>query len=84
MILDLVRKLSSIDSGFELTLNYSDDGVYSFTVESKKDGFGTIYSYSSTDSMECYNKIVDFINCLEDEDKFYNLLHQIEFEPLGV
>ena len=82
MILDLVRKLSSVGDGYTLSINYSKDGVVTFSVESV-DGTDW-YSISSTDVMECYNKILGFIDCLEDSNKFFDLLKEIEEEPLGV
>lgn len=81
MILDLVRKLSSVDSSLSLAINYSDDGVVTFTV---RDDMLDLYSYSSTDSMECYSKVLHYIDCVQDSDKFIDLIRQIEFEPLGV
>jgi hypothetical protein len=43
-----------------------------------------MYSFSSTDVTESYNKIVEFMECLEDTDKFFDLVRRIEEEPLGV
>lgn len=83
MILDLVRKLSLVDSNLSLEINCSKDGVYTFTVDAM-DGFGEMYSFSSTDVMECYSKILSFIDCLEDGDKFFALIKQIKEEPLEV
>ena len=83
MILDLARKLSKVDSSLSISINYSEDGVATFTIDAM-DGFGSMYSYSSTDTAECYKKMLEFIECLKDSDKFFNLLREIEKEPLEV
>lgn len=81
MILDLVRKLSSIDSDLSLSISVSEDGVYTFKVDSSN---GDMYSYSSTDSIECYSKILEYSDCLTDSDKFDSLLNTILSIPMEV
>ena len=81
MILELLRNLSKVDSSLDLSMNYSSDGVYTFSVGDEKT---RMYSFSSTNVTECYNKIVEFMECLEDTDKYLELVRQIEEEPLGV
>lgn len=81
MILELLRNLSKVDSSLDLSMNYSRDGVYTFSVGDEKT---RMYSFSSTNVTECYNKIVEFMECLEDTDKYLELVRKIEEEPLGV
>ena len=81
MILELLKNLSKVDSSLDLSMNYSSDGVYTFSVGDER---VRMYSFSSTDVTECYNKIVEFMECLEDTDKFFDLIRRIEEEPLGV
>ena len=80
MILDLARKLNSIDSELSLSINASDDGVYTFGVYSNS--IGDLYTYSSTDTAECYKKILEFSECLEDSDKFDSLIATILEVPM--
>lgn len=80
MILDLARKLNSIDSDLSITISASDDGVYTFGVYSNTIGY--IYTYSSTNTSECYKKVLDFSECLEDSDKFDKLISEILEVPM--
>lgn len=81
MILGLLRNLSKVDNSLDLSMNYSSDGVYTFSVGNERT---RMYSFSSTNVTECYNKIVEFMECLEDTDKYLDLVRKIEEEPLGV
>ena len=81
MILELVRRLSEVDDSLSLSMNVSSDGVYSFAVDGM-DMFGEIYCFSSTDVSECYSKISNFIDCLNDSEKFFSLVKEIESKSL--
>ena len=82
MILDLARKLNSIDSDLSITISASNEGVYTFGVYSSF--IGDLYTYSSTSASECYEKILNFIDCLEDSDKFDELVNEILEVPMEV
>lgn len=82
MILDLARKLNSIDSDLSLTISASNSGTVTFGVRS--DYIGDLYTYSSTSTSECYEKILNFIDCLEDSDKFDELVNEILEVPMEV
>ena len=68
MFIELVKKLRDIDDSLSLCLNMSKDNVYTISIDGMEMG-GYIYSFSSTDIKECYNKIDYFIDCLDDNDK---------------
>ena len=82
MILDLARKLSSIDSDLSVSINVSNDGVYTIGVYASS--IGDLYTYSSTDTSECYKKVLDFIDCLTDSEKFDKLISEILEVPMEV
>lgn len=82
MLLDLARKLNSIDSDLSITISASNNGMVSFGVRSSS--IGDLYSYSSTSTPECYEKILNFIDCLEDNDKFDELINEILEVPMEV
>ena len=81
MFLELVRRLSKLDDSLALSLNLSQDGVWTISIDVL--GLGYIYSFSSTDISECYGRINKYLDCLNDEDKFEELVSEIldeEFE----
>ena len=83
MLLELVKRLRDIDSNLSLAINLSEDGVYTFSIDSMNVG-SYLYSYSSTDCIDCYNKILYFINALTDNEKFEKLFDDILSTPLEV
>lgn len=83
MFLELVKRLRDIDSNLSLSLNLSKDNVYTISIDGMEVG-GYLYSFSSTDIKECYDKVDYFIQCLNDTDKFVKLMDDILENPLGV
>ena len=82
MLLDLARKFNSISSDLSITISASNSGMVSFGVHS--DSIGDLYTYSSTDVSECYEKLLRFAECLEDSDKFDRLITEIMEVPMEV
>lgn len=83
MIFELVRKLKAIDDNMAISINLSKDNVWTLSIDNMDMG-GYLYSYSSTDCLECIEKINTFIDCLQDNDKFDKLLSEILGEPFEV
>ena len=83
MFLELVKKLRDVDDSLSLSLNLSEDNVYTISIDGMEYG-GYLYSFSSTDIKECYDKVAYFIECLDDSDKFVGLLEDILNEPFEV
>lgn len=83
MILELVKRLREIDDNLSLAINLSKDNVYTFSIDSNEIG-SYLYSFSSTNVKECYDKIDNFIDCLEDNEKFCNLFEEILKQPFEV
>lgn len=83
MFLELVKRLRDVDESLSLCLNLSKDNVYTISIDGMEVG-GYLYSFSSTDIKECYDKVEYFIQCLNDSDKFVKLIDNILNEPLGV
>lgn len=83
MFLELVKRLRDVDESLMLCLNLSKDNVYTISIDGMEVG-GYLYSFSSTDIKECYDKVEYFIQCLNDTDKFVKLMDNILNEPLGV
>ena len=81
MIFELTKKLEEIDGS--LSLKVSTEGSIT-CIEVVSDCIGTMYSFSSTDRLEVYNKILNYIECLKDYDKFESLLKEVMDEPLEV
>lgn len=81
MIFELAKKLEKIDGS--LSLNISTEGNIT-CIEVVSDIIGTMYSFSSTDRLEVYTKVLNYIDCLKDYDKFESLLKEIMYEPLEV
>lgn len=79
MMLELAREMSKVDGDLSLRIGYSD-GSYSLSVYVSD--LGDIYSFTSTDVAECYKRIQDFIECLKDEERFFNLVREVETKPL--
>lgn len=83
MIFELVRRLKAIDDNMAISINLSKDNVWTLSIDNMDMG-GYLYSYSSTDCLECIEKINDFIDCLQDNDKFDKLLSDILNDPFEV
>lgn len=79
MMLELAREMSKVDGDLSLRIGYLD-GSYSLSVYVSD--LGDIYSFTSTDVAECYKRIQDFIECLKDEERFFNLVREVETQPL--
>jgi len=79
MLLQLAECVSSLDSGLSLSINKTDS-LYTFKVVSED--IGDMYSFSSTNSYECFDKIVKYIEAMSDADKFVSLIKEIETIPL--
>lgn len=75
MFVELSRKLSSVDDSLGIILNV--DGPI-FTVGVYSSYTDVIYSFSSTDLLEAYQKVDNFIDCLRSSEKFDNLMKDIE------
>ena len=83
MFVELARKLKDTDSNFKVSLNLSNEGVYTLSVDAM-DMLGEYYSYSSTSLLECYEKVWNFIEALGDTEKFNKLLNEILNIPMEV
>ena len=83
MFLELVKKLSDVDDNLTLSLNLSKDNVWTISIDGMEYG-GYLYSFSSTDIKECYDKVDYFIGCLKDSDKFMSLVEDILENPFEV
>lgn len=83
MFLELVKKLRDVDDNLSLSLNLSKDNVWTISIDGMEFG-GYLYSFSSTNIKECYDKVGYFIECLNDVDKFANLLEDIIENPFEV
>lgn len=81
MELELAKRLNEIDKDLYLSISY-DGSLIELGVESSY--IGTIYSYGTTDLLEAYNKIEEFIDCLKSPEKFNSLIKSILEEPLEV
>ena len=83
MLLEFAQRLGKIDSSLSLRLRY---GKGILTVEVYNEGWGDIYTYSSTSILDVYNRVDKFISCLEDKDStsLFKLLDEILNEPLEV
>lgn len=81
MIFELTKKLEEVDGS--LSLKVSTEGNIT-CIEVVSDIIGTMYSFSSTDRLEVYTKILRYIDCLKDYDKFESLLREVTDEPLEV
>ena len=83
MLLEFVQRLGKIDSSLSLRLRY---GKGILTAEVYNEGLGDIYTYSSTSTLDVYNRVDKFISCLEDKDStsLFKLLDEILNEPLEV
>lgn len=81
MELELAKRLNEIDKDLYLSISY-DGSLIELGVESSD--IGTIYSYGTTDLLEAYNKIEEFIDCLKSPEKFSSLIKSILEEPLEV
>lgn len=80
MFVDLCKRANAIDDCLSIIMNV-DEGIYSLGVYAE--GIGTIYSYSSTDLPETFEKVNRFIDCLTDKDKFKNLFNEVQEMSLG-
>lgn len=81
MIFELTKRLEEIDS--DLAIQVSTEGsITSIKVVSSI--VGTLYSFSSTDRLEVYSKVLRYIDCLKDCEKFEELLREVMEEPLEV
>jgi hypothetical protein len=81
MIFELTKKLEEVDSS--LSLKVSTEGNIT-CIEVVNDIIGTMYSFSSTDRLEVYTKVLRYIDCLEDCEKFEELLKEVMEIPLEV
>ena len=83
MFLEFAQRLGKIDSSLSLRLRY---GKGILTVEVYNEGLGDIYTYSSANVVDVYNRVDKFISCLEDKDStsLFKLLYEILNEPLEV
>jgi hypothetical protein len=81
MIFELTKKLEELDSS--LSLKVSTEGNIT-CLEVVNDIIGTMYSFSSTDRLEVYTKVLRYIDCLEDCEKFEELLKEVMEIPLEV
>jgi hypothetical protein len=79
MFVELSKKLSEVDNSLGIVLNVSKNiftvGVYSSYTD-------IIYSFSSTDLLEAYQKVDNFINCLKSSEEFDKLVKEIEEEAI--
>ena len=75
MFVELSKKLSSVDDSLGIILNVS--GVM-FTIGVYSTYTDVIYSFSSTDLLEAYKKVDNFIDCLRSSEKFDSLVKDIE------
>lgn len=82
MFLELVRRLSKLDDSLALSLNLSQDGVWTISIDVLELGY--IYSFSSTDIAECYSRVNKYLDCLNDEEKFEELVSEILDEGFEV
>lgn len=80
MIDKFLERLSKLDN-FKVELSYKDC-VYSLTIVNNE--IGELYSYSSTNLLDLYNRVDKFITALEEPDsiKFFSLLSEIANEEL--
>lgn len=74
MILELCKRLNSIDSDFKITVKYNGNQI---TLGIDSDTMGSIYSYTCCDVSEAYAKANEFLECLKDPKKFDRLLEDI-------
>ena len=79
MFVELSKKLSNVDDSLGIVLNVRKNiftiGVYSSYTD-------VIYSFSSTNLLEAYQKVDNFIDCLRSSEKFDNLMREIEEEAI--
>lgn len=79
MLIELSKKLSNVDDSLGIILNVKNNiytiGVYSYYTD-------IIYSFSSTNLLECYQKVDHFIDCLKSSSKFDELVREIEEEAI--
>ena len=80
MIDKFVERLSKLDN-FKVEVSYKDS-IYNFTIVNED--IGELYSYSSTNLLDLYNRVDKFITALEEPDsiKFFSLLSEIANEEL--
>lgn len=76
---DLLTRLTNAE--LEMKINIADN-IYN--VSAFNDVLGDVYSFSSTDFVECLMKINEFSKCLTDSDKFFNFINKIKTEELEV
>jgi hypothetical protein len=81
MIFELTKRLEKIDS--DLAIQVATEGSIT-SIEVVSSILGTLYSFSSTDRLEVYTKVLRYIDCLEDCDKFEELLKEVMEIPLEV
>jgi hypothetical protein len=81
MIFELTKRLEKIDS--DLAIQVSTEGSIT-SIEVVSSVLGTLYSFSSTCRLEVYTKVLRYIDCLEDCDKFEELLKEVMEIPLEV
>lgn len=74
MIIDLAKRCSNIDEDLSIIINVID-GMYSLGVYANE--IGTMYSYSSTDLSDAYNRVNKFIDALSSNEKFDKLVEEV-------
>lgn len=79
MELELAKRLNEVDKDLSLLVSY-DGTTIELGVESSD--IGIIYSYITTNILEAYNKVNEFIDCLKSPEKFDSLIKSILEEPL--
>lgn len=83
MIEELLKELRKVDEDLSLSINLSNDGIYTFSIDSMEVG-NYFYSYSSTSILDCIDNIRKFIEALKNNDKFDELFDEILNQPLEV
>ena len=79
MIIDLAKRVSDIDEDMSIVINVND-GMYSLGVYANE--LGIMYSYSSTDLTESYNRINKFVDALTSNEKMDKLMDEVLEESL--
>lgn len=81
MIFELTKLLEKIDNS--LSIKVSTEGSIT-CIEVESDIIGSLYSFSSTNRLEVFDKVRNYIGCLEDCDRFEQLIKEVSTEFLEV
>lgn len=74
MIIDLAKRISDVDESLSVILNVTD-GIYTLGVYAEE--IGIMYSYSSTNLNESYNRINKFTEALRSNEKMDELVEEM-------